>query len=172
MGDGRPQGSDLQHPPIRLLTSRQIARKALLRWPLRRVPVGSVGVTRDVRAAEPSAATVLPPGWHLVRNGRLAVVAAYIDTGEWPVSAAPGAEPVYWIRAICNVDDPRVAAFAVADVPTAIVQQLRGAVRAATSGDGSLASGRIAAAVRELLEPILHRWGVSIRDVTVKSALS
>lgn len=79
---------------------------------------------------------------------------------------------MYWIRALCNVDDPRVAAFAVADVPTAIVQQLRTAVRAATSGDASLPSGRIADAVRDLLEPILQRWGVSIRDVTVRSALS
>jgi len=36
-------------------------------------------------------------------------------------------------------------------------------------GDESHASAEIAGAVRDLLEPILRRWGVSIRDVTVRS---
>jgi hypothetical protein len=113
MGDNRrPQKPAVQRPPLRLLTSRQMARRALFRWPLRRVPVGSVGITPDLRSRVPSAAIVLSPGWHFVRNGRLEVVAEEIDTGDWPVSTAPGADPLYWVRAICKVDDPRIAVFA------------------------------------------------------------
>jgi hypothetical protein len=68
------------------------------------------------------------------------------------------------------VEDPRVAALAVADLPTAIVQQLRVAVRAATSGSGSIDSDHIANSVRELITPIFSRWGVSIQNVSVMSA--
>lgn len=159
-----------QHPPMELRTGRQLARKAQFRWPIRHVPDGCVGVVPDTRSAAPCARAILPPGWHFVTNGRLAVVADQIDTGEWPVSPAPEADPAYWVRATCIVDDPGVAAFVVADVPTAIVQQLRTAVRVATSGGGSIASEDLAKAVRELVEPILLRWGVAIHDLTVRGA--
>jgi hypothetical protein len=171
MGDERVPHRT-QHPSLRLPTSRQIARRALFRWPVRHVPVGCVGVVPDRRSVTPLAKTVLPPGWHFVVNGRLAVVAEEIDTGEWPITTPPGAEPLYWVRAICKVDDPRVAAFAVADVPTAIVQQLRTAARAATTGEGSITPDQIASAVGELVEPIFRRWGVSIQDVSVRRALA
>lgn len=159
----------LRHPPLQLPTRRQLAWKAQLRWPFRHVPEGFVGVVPDIRSAAPSAKAMLPPGWHFVTNGRVSLVAHQIDTGDWPVSSPPEADPLYWVRAKCKVDDPGVAAFAVADVPTAIVQQLRTAVRVATSGR-PIVSEDIANAVRELVEPILLRWGVSIQDLTVRSA--
>jgi hypothetical protein len=171
MGDApEPQQPRAQHPPLRLSSPRQIARRATFRWPVRRVPTGWFGVVPDHRSSTPSANTVLPPGWHFLPNGRLAVVPGEIDTGDWPVSSALEAEPAYWVRATCTVEDPRVAALAVADLPTAIVQQLRVAVRAATSGSGSIDSDHIANSVRELITPIFSRWGVSIQNVSVMSA--
>jgi hypothetical protein len=107
-----------------------------------------------------------------VRNGRLVLVAEAIDTGEWPVSIAPGADPLCWVRATCKVSDLGAAAFAVADLPTAIVQQLRVAVRAAASGEAELAPEKIAGAVCETVDPVFRRWGVSIQEVTVTDAMS
>jgi len=164
-----PQQPRGKHPQLRLPSPRQIARRASFRWPVRHVPIGWFGVVPDHRSIRPANA-VLPPGWHFLPNGRLAVVPAEIDTGDWPVSSAPEAEPSYWVRATCKVEDPRVAALAVADLPTAIVQQLRVAVRAATLGAGSIDSEHIASSVRELITPIFSRWGVSIQTVSVKTA--
>ena len=131
------------------------------------------------KSRRPSVAAVLPPGWHFVRNGRLVLVAEAIDTGEWPVSIAPGADPLCWVRATCKVSDLGAAAFAVADLPTAIVQQLRvavraaaSAVRAAASGEAELAPEKIAGAVCETVDPVFRRWGVSIQEVTVTDAMS
>jgi hypothetical protein len=134
--------------------------------------VGSVGVTLKVRRGRPLPAAVLPPGWHFVRNGRLVLVAEAIDTGEWPVSIAAGVDPMWWVRATCEVFDPGVAALVVVDLPTAIVQQLRTAVRTVAAGQGSLGAEQIAGAASELLEPVFRRWGVSIREMTVRDALS
>jgi hypothetical protein len=167
-----PRPKEPRHPQLRLPTSGQVARRALFRWPLRQVPVGRVGVIPDLKSSTPSAATVLPQGWHFVRSGRLVLVAEAIDTGEWPVSNAPGADPLCWVRATCEVDNPAVAAFAVADLPTAVVQQLVTAARAVGSGGASLAPQQIASAVREAVEPIFRRWGASIREVTVRDASS
>ncbi len=171
MGDTpEPQQPRAQHPPLRLRSPRDIRRQASFRWSVRHVPTGWFGVVPDHRSITPSAKAVLSPGWHFLPNGRLAVVPAEIDTGDWPVSSAPEAEPTYWVRASRKAEDPRVAAMAVADLPTAIIQQLRVAVRAATPGAGSTDSERIASSVSELITPIFDRWGVSIQNVSVTTA--
>jgi hypothetical protein len=100
------------------------------------------------------------------------VVPEEIHTGEWPVPTEPGTEPSFCVRATVKVEDPKVAAFAVADLRTAVVQQLRTGLRAATSCEGSpLDPEELASAVRQLIEPILQRWAISIEDVFVRRAL-
>jgi regulator of protease activity HflC (stomatin/prohibitin superfamily) len=100
------------------------------------------------------------------------VVPEEIHTGEWPVPTEPGTEPLFWVRATVKVEDPKVAAFAVADLRTAVVQQVRTGLGAATSGEGSPPDPeQIASAIRQVIEPVLQRWGVSIEDVFVRTAL-
>lgn len=134
-------------------------------WPVRHVPAGGVGVVLDWRSGEVEAGSVVGPGWHFVSTGRMRVMPTSITTGEVAVPART-TNVTYRVAMECAVVHPEVAVFAVADLCPAIRQQIVTGVRSVTLEQPPSNAEQLAVRVRELLEPILSQWGVSVERVT------